>query len=78
VDIVFVPGLAFDRKGLRLGRGKGYYDRFLASLDGSSPRPVRCGIAFAEQFVEEVPIESHDRPVDVLFTPLEKMVFESP
>lgn len=79
IDVVLVPGLAFDRQGLRLGRGKGYYDRFLQELDAASSdsRPVRCGVALSPQLVESVPVLEHDLPVDILFTPLEQVLFSS-
>lgn len=60
VDCVIVPGLAFDREGFRLGRGKGYYDRFMAGLD---PRAARIALAFALQCVDRVPREPHDQRV---------------
>jgi len=65
IDFVLVPGMAFDRKGGRLGRGGGFYDRFLA---GAKLRAAACGFAFAEQVVEDLPREAHDREVDILVT----------
>jgi 5-formyltetrahydrofolate cyclo-ligase len=65
LDLVLVPGLAFDRAGRRLGRGRGFYDGFLAILP---PGCVTCGVAFADQVVPEVPTEPHDRPVAHLAT----------
>lgn len=65
IDCVIVPGLAFDRDGYRLGRGKGYYDKFLAEI---GPGAVRIALAFECQRVERVPREAHDQKVDrVLF-----------
>jgi len=64
VDLVLVPGVAFDLEGGRLGRGKGYYDRMLAELSGTT-----CGVAFDEQIIPEVPVEAHDRHVNYLLTP---------
>lgn len=62
---VIVPGLAFDRRGHRLGRGGGFYDRFLARL----PQTVRTiGVAFDLQLVDEVPADPHDAPVQTLIT----------
>ncbi len=61
VDCAVVPGIAFDRKGRRLGRGAGYFDRLLAEL----PRQAaRVGLAFGFQVVDELPAEFHDEPVD--------------
>lgn len=65
IELVIVPGVAFDREGRRLGRGKGYYDRFLAHL---SPTIPRIGLAFQTQMVEKVPIQGSDIPVDVIIT----------
>jgi 5-formyltetrahydrofolate cyclo-ligase len=63
-DLVLVPGIAFDWRGRRLGRGKGYYDRLLAEMRG-----VKCGIAFAEQLVDEVPTGPSDVHLDLIVTP---------
>jgi prolyl-tRNA editing enzyme YbaK/EbsC (Cys-tRNA(Pro) deacylase) len=65
LDIVLVPGLAFDRSGGRLGRGKGYYDRFLKSLPRST---ARIGVTTDESIVNAVPIHDHDELVDWLAT----------
>ena len=66
---VLVPGLAFDRWGARLGRGAGFYDRFLEPLDTAPRVPRLIGVCFDEQVLERVPVEAHDRRVDVLVTP---------
>jgi 5-formyltetrahydrofolate cyclo-ligase len=63
-NLVLVPGVAFDLRGNRLGRGKGFYDRLLADVRG-----VKCGIAFDEQVVSEVPAGKSDVPVDFILTP---------
>lgn len=60
IDLAVVPGLAFDRQNRRLGRGGGYYDRFLVSLPADIPR---IGLAFDFQLVEALPALSHDIPV---------------
>ncbi|MFH1457681.1 MAG: 5-formyltetrahydrofolate cyclo-ligase [Candidatus Omnitrophota bacterium] len=57
LDIVIVPGLAFDKKGNRLGRGKGYYDRFLKMLPKKIPT---IGLAFDFQILPKVPAKTHD------------------
>ena len=64
LDLVLVPGVAFDLAGRRLGRGKGFYDRLLAEVRGH-----KCGVAFDEQIVAEVPEEPHDVRVDSILTP---------
>jgi len=57
IDLVLVPGLGFGRDGSRLGRGRGYYDRFLG---GEAAGAMRVGVAFGCQVVEAVPVEPHD------------------
>jgi 5-formyltetrahydrofolate cyclo-ligase len=64
LDLLIVPGLAFDSQGGRLGMGGGHYDRLL-----SAPlRPFAVGLAYACQLVDEVPAVSHDRRVDCVLT----------
>ena len=65
IDFVLVPGLAFDRRGGRLGRGAGYYDRFL-SKEGF--RGYRCAVGFACQVEEEVPMGEWDVRVECVVT----------
>ena len=64
LDLLLVPGLAFDPHGHRLGRGKGYYDQLLATVRG-----MRIGVAFDQQIVPEVPIEPHDVHLNGILTP---------
>jgi 5-formyltetrahydrofolate cyclo-ligase len=64
LDLVLVPGLAFDRHGRRLGRGRGYYDRLLAEVPGTS-----CGVAFDEQLVASDPVGPLDVPLNCILTP---------
>ncbi len=66
IDFVLVPGLAFDARGRRLGYGGGFYDKLLA--DGLSGRPWLVAGAFETQMVEEVPVDEHDVPMDVVVT----------
>ena len=63
IDVALVPGVAFDAKGHRLGRGKGYYDRFLRTM-GTVPNVRTIGVCFDFQKVERVPVEAYDIPVD--------------
>lgn len=65
IDLIVVPGLAFDEAGRRLGRGGGFYDRFLERTAG---RAFAFGLAFDEQVVSEVPAETHDASVDAVAT----------
>jgi len=65
IDLVFVPGLAFDEEGHRLGRGGGYYDAFL----GHAPAKLTCiGLMFAAQKVKRVPREAHDYALRAMIT----------
>jgi len=64
LDLILVPGVAFDLRGGRLGRGKGYYDRLLQELQGTT-----CGVAFDQQVVEAIPLAPHDARLDCLLTP---------
>jgi 5-formyltetrahydrofolate cyclo-ligase len=63
IDLVIVPGLAFDEFGNRLGRGRGFYDRFLAHPEFKG---TACAMAFDEQVTPRVPVGPLDRRVDML------------
>ncbi|WP_017627037.1 5-formyltetrahydrofolate cyclo-ligase [Nocardiopsis chromatogenes] len=65
-SVVLAPALAVDRAGARLGRGAGCYDRAL-SLVG--PNTLTLGVIYDTEFLESVPAEPHDRPVDGVLTP---------
>jgi 5-formyltetrahydrofolate cyclo-ligase len=65
IDLIIVPGLAFDRQGNRLGQGAGFYDRFLAT---EGMRAATCAMAFGEQLIEAVPVSSNDWPMDIVVT----------
>ena len=65
IDVVLVPGLAFDRFGNRLGRGKGFYDRFLRRL---SAETLTIGLALDGMFCERVPCGENDYPVKMIIT----------
>ncbi len=64
LDLILVPGVAFDLQGRRLGRGKGFFDQLLAGLRG-----LTCGVAFEEQLVSEVPVAPHDIHLNCILTP---------
>ena len=72
IDLVIVPGLGFDLEGNRIGRGRGFYDQFLAH---EGWRGTSCGLAFEEQVVEHVPMGEHDVSVDMLVTDAAVRVF---
>lgn len=69
IDLLLVPGLAFDRRGNRLGRGAGFYDRLLASPD---LRALTVGVGFDQQLVADgsVPVDLHDIPTARICTPM--------
>jgi len=64
IDLVLVPALCYDKKGFRLGMGGGYYDRWLARYSGPAMGLCREGL-----LRDALPLEPHDRPVDVVITP---------
>ena len=68
---IFVPGVAFDRAGRRLGYGKGYYDRMLGGADAA----FKIGLGFESQVVDELPEESHDIRLDALITEVDVLEF---
>jgi 5-formyltetrahydrofolate cyclo-ligase len=70
LDLVVVPGLAFDTSGYRIGYGYGYYDRFLADKRNSI---ICVGLAYDSQVVQQVPHLNHDTKLDILLT--EKRIF---
>jgi 5-formyltetrahydrofolate cyclo-ligase len=65
IDLVIVPGMGFTAKGYRIGRGMGFYDRFLAQHDFIG---ISCGMGFEEQIVPELPVLDHDMPLSMLCT----------
>ncbi|WP_237289364.1 5-formyltetrahydrofolate cyclo-ligase [Streptomyces gilvosporeus] len=68
-DVVLLPGLAVDRRGLRLGRGGGSYDRVLARLERAAAPAALVVLLYDTEVLDEVPVEEHDRPVDAAVTP---------
>jgi 5-formyltetrahydrofolate cyclo-ligase len=65
IDLVIVPGLGFTATGYRLGRGMGFYDRFLALPEFVG---LSCGLAYEEQVVPALPVLDHDVPLSMLIT----------
>lgn len=62
-DWLFIPGVGFGLEGRRLGRGKGYYDRYL-----ENSKALKIGVCWSEQIVSELPVESHDCHMDFIIT----------
>jgi len=65
IDMIIVPGIAFSRDGRRLGRGGGYFDRFLGHVRKNT---LKVGLAFDFQIIEDIPFLSHDKPVDLVIS----------
>lgn len=63
IELVVVPAVAYDRRGNRLGRGKGFYDRFLKNT-----KATKVGVGYEFQLVDEVPTEPHDVAMDIIIT----------
>ena len=63
IDLVLVPGIAFTRAGARIGRGAGFFDRFLAHR---AARAIKIGIAFSFQIVESIPLDRYDVKLDLV------------
>ena len=69
LDLILVPGVAFDLAGHRLGRGRGYYDLLLASVRG-----LKWGLGYDEQVQPEIPVERHDVLLDGILTPTRRLM----
>ena len=66
LDVVLLPLLAFDKKGYRLGYGKGFYDRWLKRLSAQDINPRRIGLSFFQQRVDKLPLDPWDEPLDAV------------
>lgn len=77
-SLVLLPGLAADRRGVRLGRGGGSYDRVLARLARAGARPVLAVLLYEEELLDELPAEPHDLPVQAAVTPSAVRWFDRP
>lgn len=66
LEVIVIPGLAFDRKGYRLGHGVGYYDRFLVK---THPKSRKIGLAYDFQVISQLPADGYDIPVNGILTP---------
>lgn len=63
IELMVIPAVAYDYKGNRLGRGKGFYDRLL-----SSTKATKIGVGYEFQLVDDLPVEPHDIPMDMVIT----------
>lgn len=73
IDVAFLPGLAWDRAGTRLGRGAGYYDRLFAA---HTTKPLLCGLFHSFQEIDRIPREPWDQPLDLVVTEREIVRFD--
>jgi 5-formyltetrahydrofolate cyclo-ligase len=74
VDLIVVPAAAVDRTGVRLGWGRGYFDRTLGSMEACPPV---YAVIFDQELVDAVPSERHDQPVDGVVTPSDIVALKS-
>jgi 5-formyltetrahydrofolate cyclo-ligase len=74
VDVILTPAAAVDRGGMRMGWGRGYYDKTLGSM---AKRPPVYAVIFDAEFLDELPRERHDQPVDGIITPSRILTFRS-
>ena len=65
IDLSIIPGIAFDERGGRIGHGTGFYDRFIPTLDVTTRK---VALAFECQIVSQIPMEPHDRYIDIIIT----------
>ena len=73
IDLLVIPGIAFDKYGYRVGYGYGYYDRFL--IKHKIPKII--GLAYDFQFIDRIPTLSHDRKIDILITESRSHIFNT-
>lgn len=64
IDVAVIPGMAFDRQRHRLGRGKGYYDRFLSQFLTLNSQLYKIGICYPSRLLDEIPVDEHDILMD--------------
>jgi 5-formyltetrahydrofolate cyclo-ligase len=70
LDLLIIPALAIDQSGARLGRGGGYFDRYLVSFEG-----LVGAVVFGNEIIESIPVEPHDKPVNFVITPEQTVAF---
>lgn len=76
-DLIILPVVGFDRSGMRLGYGRGYYDSAISGLRDAGQQPRLLGIAFSVQEVETIPAEPHDVRLDCMVTEKETLEFRT-
>lgn len=73
MEMIIVPGIAYDRRGNRIGRGRGFYDRLLRST-----KALKVGIGYDFQLVDDIETEPHDVPVDIIITESNTIITNRP
>lgn len=71
LELIVVPAVAYDRKGNRLGRGKGFYDRLLSTV-----KATKIGVGYEFQLYDDLPTEAHDVPMDIIITQNETIIIK--
>ncbi len=75
IDLLVMPGLGFDRKGNRLGQGKGYYDRFIARMTADNTPLSLIAVALTPLLVDgDIPVNEYDRQMDMILMPDETII----
>lgn len=86
MDLIIIPGIAYDLSGNRVGYGKGYYDRYLQQYSSKytsdsfirkPSRPILVAPAFDFQIVQKMEMQPHDIPVDIIVTECRKIILSS-
>ena len=72
IELIIVPGIAFDRNGGRIGRGKGFYDRLLCNSNA-----IKIGIGYDFQLYDNIITEQHDIPMDIIITPQNTLIINN-
>lgn len=73
IEMIVVPAVAYDRRGNRLGRGKGFYDRLL-----NTTKATKVGIGYQFQLFDEIPVEEHDVSMDIVITQNDYIIINEP
>jgi 5-formyltetrahydrofolate cyclo-ligase len=75
VDLMIIPAAAVDRRGMRMGWGRGYFDKTIGSMENCPPV---YAVIFDSELMDEVPSDAHDQPVDGIVTPSQTLTFAAP
>ncbi len=67
-EVIIIPGVLYDKSRNRIGYGRGHFDKFIAKSKKTNYKPIKIGICFDLQLVNEIPTEAHDQNMDVIIT----------